>query len=385
MANADQQIASLLYNCCQNDIEISKFALTRLQNESVRQFAEKMIAEHTAGCQKLAKFAGPGVGAENRLDAVPGDTPREDRRESRREAREEVREAAPPRVAAEPGRGLDVRVGGVEVQVEPGARPLAGAARASGNLNWVAIFNQISDQCAANFKKELAAKEGAEIDHCYIGAQIMGHMQAQSEINVLRQHASPELRQELDSCLKECAAHLQEAKTIAKQLEGAGTPRVSRRQAELPATAPPATKPEYGVLPSMDGQRGGGRLDPERPAGPSFFRGRESFAALDLPLAQACSAIDSRPLRLAHRARHAITMAASPNNPGEAADAVLPPHLVLCIRAVRDRSVSRRAAADQQPARAGLSPKALSACRCESADRAGRRGAGGDRPDRDPL
>ncbi|HEX5102322.1 MAG TPA: DUF4142 domain-containing protein [Pirellulaceae bacterium] len=239
--NADQQIASLLYHCCQNDIEISKFAKDRLQSEEARQFAEKMIAEHTEGCQKLAKFAGAATGADTRLEAIPG----EPRREGRREGRDEAPRPAPaaaPRAAAEGGRGIDVRAGAVEVQVQPGLRPRVDARGPGGQLDWIAIFQQISDQNAANFKKELAAKEGAELDQCYIGGQIMGHMMAQSEVQVLRQHASPELRQELDACLQGCAAHLQEAKTLAKQLAASGTPRTARRPGA--PESPPAPKPE---------------------------------------------------------------------------------------------------------------------------------------------
>jgi predicted outer membrane protein len=84
---ADQQIAACLHNCCRNEVEISKFALERLESNEARQFAEQMIAEHTAACEKLAKFAGGAVSVDTRLETVPGAARREERRDEREERR----------------------------------------------------------------------------------------------------------------------------------------------------------------------------------------------------------------------------------------------------------------------------------------------------------
>lgn len=243
-STADEQIAALLYACCRNEVEISKFAQNRLQSEAARQFAEQMIAEHTAACQKLEKFAGNAVDA--RLGAAAGAATREERREERIERREERREDVPrpatPRIAAEPGRGLEIEAGGARVQIQPGARPAADIdirRNAAGGLNWVSIHQQIADQCLASTKQEFASKEGAELDHCYVAGQIMGHQKALDEIKVLRKYASPELRAQLDACSQGCAEHLKEAKALAKQLEGdVAASRVSRKPATAPAANP---------------------------------------------------------------------------------------------------------------------------------------------------
>jgi predicted outer membrane protein len=279
---ADQQIAALLYNCCRNEVEISKFAQDKLQSNEAQKFAERMVAEHEAACQKLAKFAGPALEGSTRLDVIPGrparvegrteareerregreearearreegaPEAREERREGRAEAREEVREgraeardadpaAEAPRPArpARPGQAeIELKVGGdrpsseVEVRLE--------RAGGAGGLNWVSIHKQIADQCLASTKQEFATKEGPELDRCFIGGQIMGHMKALDEIKVLRNYASAELRAELDECSQHCAEHLKEAKALAQKLEGE-TPRVSRK----PEGADEATKPE---------------------------------------------------------------------------------------------------------------------------------------------
>jgi predicted outer membrane protein len=124
--------------------------------------------------------------------------------------------------------------------VQPGARPRTEVevrGGAAGGLNWVSIHKQIADQCLASTKQELGQKEGAEFEKCYLGGQIMGHMKALDEIKVLRNHASPELRAELDACSQHCAEHLKEAKVLAKKLEG-DAPRVSRKPDATEATKP---------------------------------------------------------------------------------------------------------------------------------------------------
>ena len=274
---ADQQIAALLYNCCRNEVEISKFAQDKLQSNEAQKFAERMVAEHEEACQKLAKFAGPALEGNTRLDVIPGrparvesreeareerregregarearreegaPEAREERREGREEAREELREPAPAAEAPRPARPARV-AGQAEIELKAGGdRPRPeievrlDRGGAAGGLNWVSIHKQIADQCLASTKQEFATKEGPELDRCYIGGQIMGHMRALDEIKVLRAYASPELRAELDACSQHCAEHLKEAKALAMKLEGEAAPRVSRK----PADADEAPKPE---------------------------------------------------------------------------------------------------------------------------------------------
>jgi predicted outer membrane protein len=279
---ADQQIAALLYNGCRNEVEISKFAQEKLQSNEAQKFAERMVAEHEEACQKLAKFAGPALEGSTRLDVIPGrparvegrtdareerregregareerreegaPEAREERREGREEAREEVREgreearnaAETPRPARPAARvagqaEIELKAGGDRPRPEIEVRLDRGGA--AGGLNWVSIHKQIADQCLASTKQEFAAKEGPELDRCYIGGQIMGHMKALDEIKVLRTYASAELRAELDACSQHCAEHLKEAKALAMKLEGEAAPRVSRK----PAGADEAPKPE---------------------------------------------------------------------------------------------------------------------------------------------
>lgn len=287
-ASADQQIAALIHSCCKNQIEISKFAQERAHSEEVREFAAKMVREHSPGCEIMAKFAGQLAASDTRLDAVPGepraarparvegrvegrDDAREERREGRDEAREERREGDAPEAREERREGRDQareerREAEPRAAARPADRPVARALEgaegevrlraggdrprpeievklgrsAGGNLNWVAIHKQIANQCLASIKQELGGKEGAEFDKCFMGYQVGAHMQEIDSLKVLRSHATAELREQIDSEIEHATEHLQEAKQIAKQLEGKPAARVSSKPAEATET----TKPE---------------------------------------------------------------------------------------------------------------------------------------------
>ncbi|HZL87101.1 MAG TPA: hypothetical protein VFB96_01885 [Pirellulaceae bacterium] len=259
-AQGDQQIAALIYGCCRNHIEIATFAQDRLENPEAKQFAEKMVNDHTPGCDKMKELAGnlvsaragdeierapaPGAAPAPRRPAgarpeggarvePPADTPAEERREAREERREERREAV--REAAK---------GGLEVEVQPGERPgFAVRTGAGGALNWVAIHQQLADQCLSTVKKELGSKKGTEFDQCYMGHEVMTHLITIDQLTVLKNHASPTLRADLDKSIQMAQGHLREAKQIMEQLKGEGSePRVSRTPGKAGAATPAVPK-----------------------------------------------------------------------------------------------------------------------------------------------
>src|SRR5262245_13652437 len=63
-ATNDQQLAAFIYTCCRNHIEFAKFAQDKLQSEEAKAFAEKMVSDHTPGCEKMKELAGNLVMAE---------------------------------------------------------------------------------------------------------------------------------------------------------------------------------------------------------------------------------------------------------------------------------------------------------------------------------
>jgi predicted outer membrane protein len=196
--SADQQIAALIFACCHNEVEVSKFAQSKLQSAEARAFAEKMVAHHTPDCESYQRWAGKQAAS----TALKPD------------------DEAP---------AAELRAGQPGAPRQPGAAGLAVAPVAAGGADWMTIHEQIAKQCLESTKQELGRHQGSEFDKCYMGQQLAGHMKIQDELKVLRNHVSPELQQQIDKSLQVAQGHLQEARQIMEQLKDSPSERVSRK------------------------------------------------------------------------------------------------------------------------------------------------------------
>jgi predicted outer membrane protein len=107
-------------------------------------------------------------------------------------------------------------------------RTIIEAGRPVG-LDWITVHKQLADQGLASVKAEFQKKEGAELDQCYMGQQIMAHMMTIDALKVVRNYASPELRKDLDETSQMATRHLDQAKKIAESMKGETGERVSRK------------------------------------------------------------------------------------------------------------------------------------------------------------
>jgi predicted outer membrane protein len=240
---SDQQIAALIFGACHNEVELAKFAQSKLQSEQARAFAEKMVREHTPDCEAYAKWAGNLAAAYKdpvRDAADPAAAPRP--AALPRPADPPAAGAAPlPRAATElPRAAADPPAAGATPLPRPtadgaAAIPPAGARvelnianRAAGQPDWVTIHRQFGEQCLSTAKQELGRKQGAEFDHCFFGQQFMGHLKMADELKVLRQHASPQLQAQIDKSAQVVQSHLQELRQIMETMKDPPA-RVSRK------------------------------------------------------------------------------------------------------------------------------------------------------------
>jgi len=175
--SADQEIAACVYGECHNEIEIAKLAESKTQSEEVRDFAQRMVRDHSPGCQEMQRLAGS--------------------------------------LAA------DAHHGGSNANQSRGA--------SGGHLDWMSVKKEIGQQCLKSVKEELSSKQGTDFDKCFMGQQIGAHMKVVDELTVLRNHASSELKQKLDKELETAKQHLQLAKQIEQKLKDHPSERVSRR------------------------------------------------------------------------------------------------------------------------------------------------------------
>lgn len=248
-SHGDQQIAALLWGCCKNEIEISRFALDRLQTEQAKAFAEKMIREHSQGCEKIQQIAGNLVGQhDHAADSPAGAVNRELRRdqpareegaaaESRPDTRRKLAgasaEVKPEGTAVETTTGNEGtgRQGVAAAERHAGENPQHTAGRAGGahGVNWVSIHKQIGEQCLQSTKQEFERHQGADFDKAYMGQQIVAHMKALDELKVLREHATGELRTEIEKATEMATRHLEEARKIMEQQKDRPSERISGR------------------------------------------------------------------------------------------------------------------------------------------------------------
>lgn len=205
---SDAQIASLLAACNRNEIEISKFAMDKLQTEEAREFASTMIKEHTPALQKLQQLAGP---------AMQGAGPR--RAGDAANANEAPREGA---------RGLDVG----DDAADAARRPREGAVAAGGpqrrGVNWMAFHRDLADQCLNSTKEMLSEHKGIDFDKAYLGHQIVAHQEMIDKLTVAQKQVSTELQQDLQQQLTSAKQHLELAKKIMHDTKDEGA-RVSQK------------------------------------------------------------------------------------------------------------------------------------------------------------
>ncbi len=82
----------------------------------------------------------------------------------------------------------------------------------------IAIDKQITERTTDSFKQKLEEKSGAEFDQCYIGGQVACHIQASAALDVISRQASGPLKQLASETKKAVDEHLTQAEQIAKQL-----------------------------------------------------------------------------------------------------------------------------------------------------------------------
>jgi predicted outer membrane protein len=230
----DQQIAAIIAICNRHEVDVTKFAMSKLKSDKVKELATEMIKDHSEAADKFGRLAGQAgavsTGARRESDDS-GDTRRnEGRREEGR--REERRDGDRSEAKAGADATRDTAAGGATAPNNPGTRVVAqapgqpGAAGQAhttlrpamgGGLNWVAIHQEISDEGLAGCKKELSRYEGNEFDKAFLGAQMAAHMKAATELKVFRRHVSSQLASEIDDAIATTEDHLKHIRTLMEE------------------------------------------------------------------------------------------------------------------------------------------------------------------------
>jgi putative membrane protein len=187
-----QDVQRFLAGCLlaknQAEVELGEFAQQQSQSPQVKEFAQMMVQEHGKLVKKMQQVAGAQAGDRNRERSLT---------ETNREA------------------------------VGQNAAELDATDRAANSNSAVdqllAMEQQIVERCTQAAREELQQKQGVEFDKCYIGSQIGSHMHMLAALEVIQQQGPEPLQQLAQQAQPEVQKHLDQAKQIMKQLEGAGT------------------------------------------------------------------------------------------------------------------------------------------------------------------
>jgi predicted outer membrane protein len=194
------------------EIQIAEFAAQRLQNDQAKQFAQQMVLDHRAMLEKLGQFGAKEID----LSATNA--------KSDQSADVTVRTGAGQ---ADVNVKVDERDG---EQRRAERRETRTERRDGDEADFVAIKQEIAQECVRTAQEELAAKPANEVDRCYMAAQVFSHQHMLVGLKVLERHASPAMKETLAQAAQTTEQHLNHAKEILKSLDG-------QHHAETPATS----------------------------------------------------------------------------------------------------------------------------------------------------
>jgi predicted outer membrane protein len=213
---ANQEVERFLASCLleknQAEVEISRIAAERSQNPQVKQFAQQMVNDHQQAVQQLQQVAGR-QGSMNERDSARISSQYEERQQPAGGVQ------TPDRPTTETNRSTSATV-----STQDRTR---GQDSALDEL--ASIEKKIVEQSTQSLRQKLEQKQGAEFDHCYIGAQVGQHMHMAAALEVIQDEASGQLRQLAQQHLTTVKQHLEHAERLADQLMTTGT-----RQAGVP-------------------------------------------------------------------------------------------------------------------------------------------------------
>jgi predicted outer membrane protein len=171
----DQTFAHCLAIANQEQVLLSRFVRGKVVNSEVQAFAAMLEKEHQASVEQLQGLAPKFTAIEN-LPAI----------------------AAKPPAAAQSS--------------------VARVTNSANTVDFLALHQEISNQCLRDGQEMLSAKKGIEIDQCFVGMQIAKHAAAHSVLTVLQRHASSELQAWIKTDLETNAKHLQAATKLMQKL-----------------------------------------------------------------------------------------------------------------------------------------------------------------------
>lgn len=194
----DHLLAAWLIVDNDEEIDLAEVAEKSAHDKDVKDFAKKVADDHGQIVKKLERFGGPSMRSSWEA-AGRGQASRN-------------RGPAPGNQNTAPAAGARAPAAGG--QTRTAARPIHPA----GQIDVVALKQQLGEKCSQTVRHELGNKQGAAFDRCYMETQVFMHLAQIDAMEVFATHASPELRQVIEEGRKIAEGHLKQARDLLKQV-----------------------------------------------------------------------------------------------------------------------------------------------------------------------
>lgn len=207
----EQSLAILLALGNKAEIELGQLASEKAQNEDVREFAEKMVEEHTQFLGKL-KQVNPQIpdaeGTQLRSAQTTDRAGQQDRAGQRGTAQTPQRNGVAQAGGATPREGEVARTGF--------DRNTSSAQNQSG---LVAVLKDAAQQKLEMSKEELSKYEGQDFDMGYLSSQVHAHVGMLAHLKAMKGKGDSNFNELVDQGITTTSQHLEQAKKLAKRLE----------------------------------------------------------------------------------------------------------------------------------------------------------------------
>jgi predicted outer membrane protein len=207
------------------EVEFAQLAQQQSQNPQVKEFAQMLERDHQKIVQQLESLAGGQPGqATTRTETQLQTTTAQGQNDAQRQPSDTARLPGSPGATQTTTRS-QTQTDAYSAQEMSG--PFAQLAQ---------IEKQIGERQKQTMLDELQQKSGAEFDKCYVGSQVLAHMQSLAALEVISQQQG-ELAQIAQQAQPTVQQHLDHAKQLAKQLEGS-----SQAGSQAERQTPPRTQ-----------------------------------------------------------------------------------------------------------------------------------------------
>ena len=216
---SDAPLAACMLIKGKKQIEVCRFALTKIQDADVKAFAQAEIDEHETLKKKLQTLgydaptpAGAGGAAPRGAGTPPGAAPT---------TTNPTTGSPPPATGRNDGTPAAGAPAATGARMAGGTVVMVGKATLDPGTSMVIdIDREVGEQCAATCKSELSKLDGVKFDKAFVGGQLHAHYDLFDHDVVFRKHATAAMAPALDEARAIIEKHIATCKQLMEKLEG---------------------------------------------------------------------------------------------------------------------------------------------------------------------